>query len=84
MPEINKRGDSQSTGDEGVVGAMLVGAPAMMPMKSLGGAPSVMMPYRGKQHCKSCALIYELAAAALGNDKQAHHAAAIAQGESGG
>ncbi len=24
MPEINKRGDSQSTGDEGVVGAMLV------------------------------------------------------------
>ena len=37
-----------------------------MPMKSLGAAPSAMMPYRGNQRCLSCALIYELAGSAVG------------------
>lgn len=58
-------------------------APAMMPIKSLGGAPSVMMPYRGKRQYKSWALIYEHEAVALGIDKHAH-AAAVAEGESCG
>ena len=54
-----------------------------MPMKSLGAAPSAMMPYRGNQHCLSCALIYELAGSAVGlqrcgKDKQ-HNTAAIAR-----